>query len=217
MKTDSQVQQDVIDELKWDPAVNATKIGVEVTNGVVTLAGEVDSYAEKWSAERAAQRVHGVAALAVEINVDLPGQSQRNDVDIAHSSDSVLHWMTNLPRDAIKVLVEGGWVTLSGEVDWEYQRRAAASAVGNLMGVLGVSDQIVLKHRVNRGEIKVDIEAALKRRARHEAKQIEVLVTGGDVTLNGTVGSWVERDLAIESAWSAPGVLRVNANIRVDF
>jgi len=216
MKTDAHVQQDVIAELKWDPEVNATKIGVEVTDGVVTLVGDVSSFAEKWSAERAAQRVSGVAALAIEIKVNLPGQNQRKDADIAHAADSVLHWMAHLPHDAIKVMVEGGWLTLSGEVDWEYQRQAATKAVGQLMGVLGVSDQIVLKHKVSRQVVKKDIEAALKRRAQHEAEQIEVSVLGGDVTLNGKVNSWAERDLAVNSAWSAPGVLSVKANIRVE-
>jgi osmotically-inducible protein OsmY len=217
VKTDAQVQQDVIAELNWDPAVNAAKIGVEVNEGVVTLAGYVESFAEKWNAEQAAQRVSGVAALAVEIEVVLPGQSQRKDADIAHTAESILHWMTNLPKDAIKVMVEDGWITLSGDVDWEYQRRAAVKAVHSLMGVIGVSDQIALKHKVSKSVVKTDIEAALKRRAKHEAQKITVAIQGGDVTLSGTVDSWAERDLAIDSAWGSPGVLSVKADIKVDF
>lgn len=214
-KTDVQVQKDVIAELNWDPAVNATRIGVEVSNGVVTLDGHVESYAEKWGAERAAQRVFGVLATAIEIEVMLPGLNQRKDSDIAQTAESILHWMTNLPKDSIKVQVEKGWITLSGDVDWEYQRRAASNAVHNLMGVVGVSDQIAIRHKVSQTEVKMDIEAALKRRARHEAQQIKVSVQGGDVTLSGCVDSWAERDLAIESAWGATGVLNVKADITV--
>ena len=125
MKTDAQVQQDVIAELKWEPSINAAQIGVEVKDGIVTLAGHVSSYAEKWDAERAAQRVSGVKALAVEMDVKLPGSSKRNDADIARSAKDVLQWTTYLPKDRVKVMVEKGWITLSGDVDWEYQRRAA--------------------------------------------------------------------------------------------
>jgi osmotically-inducible protein OsmY len=215
MKTDAQMQKDVIAELNWDPAVTATKIGVEVSSGVVTLSGHVESYAEKWSAERAAQRVNGVLATATEIEVALPGLNQRKDADIALTAESILHWMSNLPTDAVHVLVENGGVTLSGDVDWEYQRRAAADAVRNLMGVLGVSNQIAIKHKISLSEVKNDIEAALKRRARHQAEKIQVTVQGGNVTLSGTVNSWAERDLAIDSAWGAAGVQSVKADITV--
>src|SRR5450755_4002741 len=148
MKTDAQLQQDVIAELNWEPSVNAAQIGVEVKDGIVTLAGHVSSYAEKYAAERAAQRVCGVKALAVEMNVNLPGSSKRIDADIARSAENVLEWMTYLPKDCVKVKVEGVWITLSGEVAWEYQRQAAVSAVRYLMGVTGVSDQIAIKPKV---------------------------------------------------------------------
>ncbi len=169
MKTDSQIQQDVIAELKWEPSINATEVGVEVKNGVVTLAGHVASYGEKWDAERAAQRVPGVKALAVEIDVTLGGSSKRNDADIARSVENVLEWTSFLSKDPIKVMVENGWVTLSGEALWDYQRQAAKLAVRYLMGVTGVSDQITIKNRVTSTNVKTDIEAALKRRASNEA------------------------------------------------
>ena len=209
MKTDSQLQQDVLAELKWEPSVHAAEIGVEVKDGVVTLAGHVGSYSEKWNAERAAQRVAGVRALAVEMDVKLLGSSQRNDADIARSAESSLQWTTFLPKDAIKVKVEKGWVTLTGQVEWQYQRESAANAVRYLMGVTGVSDEIAIKPKVSSTAVKSDIEAALKRRAPADAHKINVDVKGADVTLTGTVSSWAERDLATHSAWGTPGVHNV--------
>ena len=209
MKTDSQLQQDVLAELKWEPSINAAEIGVEVKNGVVTLAGHVDRYADRWNAERAAQRVSGVQALAVEIDVKLADVGKRNDTDIATSAHSALEWTSFLPKDAVKVKVANAWVTLTGEVDWEYQRMAAADSVRFLSGVLGVSDEILIKSKVSADVVKADIEAALKRRAIADAKKITVMVDGGDVTLTGSVHSWSERDLATHSAWGAPGVRRV--------
>jgi osmotically-inducible protein OsmY len=217
MKTDSQIQQDVIAELKWEPSINAAEVGVEVKNGVVTLAGHVASYGEKWDAERAAQRVAGVKALAVEIDVTLGGGSKRNDADIARSVENVLEWTSFLSKDPIKVMVENGWVTLSGEVLWDYQRQAAKLAVRYLMGVTGVSDQITIRNRVTSTNVKTDIEAALKRRASNEAQQITVAVTGDVVTLTGNVHNWAERDLVTHSAWCTPGVSNVVDNIKVTY
>jgi osmotically-inducible protein OsmY len=215
MKTDTQLQQDIIAELKWEPSVNAAQIGVEVKDGVVTLAGHVSSYAEKYDAERAAQRVSGVKALAVEMDVNLPGSSKRTDADIARSAENVLEWMTYLPRNSVKVKVEHGWITLTGELDWEYQRRAAVDAVRYLMGVTGVSNQIAIKPKVSLSAVKSDIEAALKRRALRDAQEIAVKVHGADVTLTGMVHSWSERDLARNSAWATPGVRNVVDNLTV--
>lgn len=217
MKTDAQLQQDVIAELAWEPSVDAAQIGVEVNDGIVTLAGHVSSYAEKWDAERAAQRVSGVRALAVEMDVALPVFSKRTDGDIARSAENVLQWMANLPKDCVKVMVEGGWITLTGEVDWDYQRQAAARAVRYLMGVTGVSDQIAIKPNVSLSAVKSDIEAALKRRATADAQNISVEVRGNDVTLSGTVHSWSERELAKHSAWGTPGVRNVVDNITVAY
>jgi osmotically-inducible protein OsmY len=217
MKTDANVQQDVLAELKWEPSVNATDIGVEVKDGVVTLAGHVDSYSEKWNAERAAQRVYGVKALAVEMDVRLPGSSKRNDGDIARSAENVLQWTTYLPTNSVKVMVEAGWITLTGEVEWGYQREAAAHAVRNLMGVTGVSDDIRVKPTVTRGAVKGDIEAALKRRAHADANNIAVAVNGNDVTLSGTAHTWSERMLARNTAWGTPGVHSVVDNITITY
>lgn len=183
----------------------------------MTLAGHVSSYAEKWDAERAARRVYGVTALAIEIDVSLPGSSKRNDVDIARSAENVLQWMTYLPKDSVKLKVENGWVTLSGELDWEYQRQGAANAVRYLMGVTGVSDQLVIKPKLSLSAVKSDIEAALQRRARIDAQKISVKVQGADVTLTGTVHSWSERDLATHSAWGTPGVRNVVDNMTVGY
>ena len=209
MKTDSQLQQDVMAELKWEPAVHAAQIGVEVTNGVVTLAGEVSSYSEKWNAERAALRVAGVKAMTTELKVHLTGLSKRTDADVAEAVENVLEWTSSLPAGAIKVMVEGGWVTLSGDVDWQYQRQASTDSVRFLMGVTGVSDQISIKPSVTATAVKSDIEAALKRTSIADAKKISVAVHGSDVTLSGTVHSWDERDTATNSAWGTPGVRNV--------
>jgi len=215
MKTDSQIQQDVLAELKWEPSVHAAGIGVEVKDGVVTLAGHVASYAEKFDAERAAQRVSGVKALAVEMDVKLAGMSKRTDGEIAAAAESALEWTTFLPSNKVKVMVEKGWVTLSGEVDWEYQREAAMAAVRYLIGVTAVSGQIVIKPKVSVSAVKADIEAALKRRAHTDAQAISVSVKGTDVTLTGKVHSWSERELATNSAWGTPGVHNVIDNIEL--
>ena len=215
MKTNTQVQEDVLAKLKWERSVNAAEIGVEVKDGVVTLTGHVGSFAEKWDAERAAQRVGGVKALAVEIDVVLPGASTRNDADIARAADNALEWMTYLPKNSVKVMVEGGWITLSGEVDWEYQRQTAAMRVRHLMGVTGVGDRIALRPQGFLNAAKSDTEAALKRRAHADAQLISVEVNGADVTLSGTVHNRSERELARHSAWSTPGARHVVHNINV--
>ena len=218
MKTDLQLQQDVQAELKWEPSVNAAQIGVEVKDGIVTLAGHVNSYAEKYGAEHAAQRVSGVRALAIEMDVKLLGSSKRSDADIARSVENGLQWATFLPKDHVKVMVENGFVTLTGEVDWEYQRQAATTAVRYLMGVTGVSDQMSIKKpKVSSSAVKSDIEAALKRRASADAQKISVEVHGTDVTLTGKVHSWSERDLARDSAWGTSGVQSVTDNMTVSY
>ena len=178
-------------------------------DGVVTLAGEVSSYVEKWNAERAAQRVSGVMALAVDLQVKLSEFGRRTDADLARSAESVLGWTTSVPAGAVQVLVEGGWLTLSGEVEWQYQRQDAADSVRYLPGVTGVSNQIAIKPALSASVVKSDIEAALKRRATADSKAITVGVHGGDVTLSGTVHSWAERETAITSAWGSTGVCRV--------
>jgi osmotically-inducible protein OsmY len=209
MKTDSQLQQDVMAQLKWEPSVHAAQIGVEVKDGVVTLAGQVGNYWEKWNAERAAQRVFGVKAVTTELKVYLTNLSERTDADIAGSVENVLEWTSSLPVGAIKVMVEGGWVTLSGTVDWQYQRQAAIDSVRYLLGVTGVSNQISIKPSVTATAVKSEIEAALMRMSIADVKKISVTVNGSDVTLSGTVRSWDERDTATNSAWGTPGVRNV--------
>ena len=209
MKTDSQLQQDVSAELKWEPSVHATLIGVEVKDGVVTLAGEVGSFWEKWNAQSAAQRVAGVKALSSEITVRLSGLSKRTDTDIAEAVENRLEWTSSLPSGAITVMVEAGWVTLTGDVDWQYQRQVATDSVRQLLGVTGVSDQIGIKRSLLGAVVQSDIEAALKRTSIGEANKISVRVEGSAVTLSGTVHSWNERDTAISSAWGTPGVRTV--------
>lgn len=215
MKTDSQLQQDVGQELNWEPSIDAAQIGVGVKNGVVTLSGQVDSYAAKWSAERAAQRVSGVNALAIDLKVRLSGLSVRSDGDIARSVENVLEWTSTLPAGAVKVKVEGGWVTLSGQVDWQFQKQAATDAVRHLMGVTGLNNQIALKRAVLASDVKSDIEAALKRTSIADAKKISVDVQDSDVTLTGTVQSWAERETATNSAWGTPGVFNVIDQMRL--
>jgi osmotically-inducible protein OsmY len=217
MKTDKQLKDDILAELRWEPSVSAEQIGVEVKDGVVTLAGHVNSFVEKWAAEEAVKKVAGVRALAVEMDVNLLGQSQRNDADIARSAENALEWTTNLPNDAIKIQVEGGWVTLTGDVEWAFQRDEAVGAVRNLRDVKGISNNILIKSKVSANGVKADITDALKRRAITDSQKIKVNVNGADVTLSGTVDNWAERELAMHSAWSTAGVRNVQNDIIVSF
>lgn len=209
MKTDLEIQRDVLAELLWEPSVNAAEIGVEVQKGIVTLDGQVDSYAAKIGAEKAAQRVAGVIALAVEMTVKIPGISARTDADIARSAEQTLRWTAFVGKDTVKVMVEHGWVTLSGQVEWDYQRHTAENAVRYLLGVTGMSNQISVKPKISQAAVKTEIEAALKRRASVDAGKISVGVKGSDVTLSGSVHSLSERETARRSAWSTPGVSHV--------
>ncbi len=209
MSNDRQLQQDVIAELGWDAVINASRIGVETKDGIVTLTGHVESYAQKWAAERAAQRVSGVKGVAVEIDVVLPGSSQRTDADIARMASNALEWNVLVPRDAVTVLVEDGHITLSGEVEWAYVRNAAESSVRGLPGVKDVANLIRIRPQIKPGDVKTKIEAALQRRAHLDARAISVEVDHGTVTLTGAVDSLAERVTIENAVWNAPGVQHV--------
>jgi osmotically-inducible protein OsmY len=209
MTTDAQLQQDVLAELAWEPTVEAAHIGVAARDGIVTLSGHVSSYAQKLAAERAARRVKGVQGIAEEIEVELPALDQRSDEDIALSILNVLRWHSSIPLDSVNVKVEKGYVTLTGELDWQYQKDLAGEDVHHIRGVRGVTNAITIKPRVKPQDIEARIKAALHRNAQIEAENIHVVASGGTVTLTGNVKSWYERSVAETAAWSAPGVTRV--------
>ncbi|MDI1272864.1 BON domain-containing protein [Polaromonas sp.] len=215
MKTDAHIKADVTDELAWDPAVNATGVGVAVREGVVTLTGHLDSYAEKHAVERAVHRVAGVRGIAIELDVRLAAEHKRSDSDIAQAAAMALRLNSLVPDEHIQVQVENGRVTLTGEVDWSYQLASAEQCVRPLAGVRGLSNRITIKSRASNKDVGAQITAALTRQAAREAKHITVEVEGGVVTLWGKVHSLAEREAAVGAASSARGVSHVVDKLEV--
>ncbi|MDP9927984.1 BON domain-containing protein [Variovorax paradoxus] len=216
MKSDTQLRADIQAELEWDPAVASAGVGVIVDHGVVTLTGHVGSYAEKLAAERAALRVRGVKALAVEISVKLAAGYERTDADIAQAAEHALAWNVQVPRDAVKPMVEGGSVTLTGEVEWDYQRQAAESTVRNLLGITGITNLVKIKLQTCSADVERQVQDALIRVFRGEPRQIAVDVAGSQIVLRGKVRSWAELEAAYGAVWSAPGVVSVVNELTVE-
>jgi osmotically-inducible protein OsmY len=213
-KTDDQIQKDVTDELKWNPGVDSNHITVTAKDGVVTLRGTVPHYFEKNSAEESAQRVGGVRAVADELEVNLLGSYKRDDSDIAAAAVQALDWNYTVP-EGVKVSVQKGWVTLKGQVDWDYERTSATNAVKALMGVCGVNNELTLKTTVQPSDVKTRIQEALKRSAESEGREIGVTVSGDRVTLSGNVHSFSEVEDARFAAWCTPGVTTVQNDLKI--
>lgn len=215
MKTDLEIQTDVLAEIRWDPKIKAAHIGVEVSEGVVTLSGYVENYSEKLNAEMAAKRVLGVRAIAQEIQVLLPGESYRSDTEIAHQIQTIIKWSGIDPLEQIEIKVEQGFITLSGVVEAHHQRELAQSYASNMSGVTGVSNLIQITPRVSGPVIKQDIQEAFTRQAIDEAKNLDILIDKNTVTIIGKVKNWSERNTAINTAWSIPTVKNVIDKIQI--
>lgn len=216
MRTDVQIQKDVMAQIQWDPFLNTGNIGVSVRDGVVTLSGDVDSYARKQAAETAAKKILGVRAVAEEIKVGPSPTYERTDSDIARAVATALAWHSAVQEDRIKIKVEKGVVTLDGEVEWNYQRTAAADAIRNLNGVKWVNNAVIVKPAVMAGDVKKKIKDAMARNVSLDADKISVDILGNKVVLRGTVRSLAEREDAEYAAWSAPGVTVVDDKLTVE-
>jgi osmotically-inducible protein OsmY len=216
MSHDSELQEAVLAELNWEPSVTAANIGVTAKSGVVSLTGHVGSYVEKYAAEKATRRVKGVKAVAEELEVRLPSDTTRDDADIAEAALDRLAWDVSVPNDTVKIKVENGLVTLTGEVDWHYQKTAAERDVGGMHGVIDVVDLITIKPRVDVQNLSKDITEALHR-SWFDPKTINVSAEGGKVHLSGTVHSWHDRNEAESTSWAAPGAYDVKNDITVRF
>jgi osmotically-inducible protein OsmY len=212
---DKDLKHNVERALEWDPSVDDGDVGVSVEAGVVTLRGNVRSYAEKMAAERVALAVYGVKGIANDLVIHLPNLFQRTDTEIAQAAAGALGWNVVVPMDRVTVTVSNGWLELHGTVDWQYQKDAAARAVRDLTGVKGVTNEIHLKSRARAIDVRAQIEDAFRRSAEIDARRINVNATDGSVILSGNVHSWAERRQAERAAWAAPGVVRVDDRLTV--
>jgi osmotically-inducible protein OsmY len=212
---DKDLKQHVQNALDWEPSVDATDIGVSVDEGVVTLRGNVASYSEKIASERVALRVYGVKAVANDLAVRLASSYQRTDTEIAQAALAALKWNTVVPKDRVTLVVKDGWITLTGTLDWQYQKDGAARAVRDLTGVKGVTNEIHVKPAVKTTDVRDKIEAAFKRSAEIDARRVNVTAQDGKVILSGNVHSWAERQEAERAAWAAPGVTHVDDRLTV--
>ena len=216
MRSDVQIQSDLMAELKWEPSLDEDAIQVFVKDGVVTLNGQVPSYIQKWIAERTALGVFGVKALTVQLTVNLPQSSVRSDADIARLAQSVLSWNSLVPDERLKIMVENGWITISGEVQWDFEKRAAVKTLSSLFGVTGLTDLIHLTRKPRSPlALKTDIEAALRRSGGDMHPHIDVIQEGDCITLSGTVHNDFERSMAKRIAWRAPGVQTVVDHLQI--
>ena len=213
MSNDTLLQTRVLAELKWRPSVDSAHIGVTADDGIVTLTGQVQHYTEKLAAENAAKDVFGVRGIANDIKVEPEGSLKQSDKDIATAAIGALKWDYEVPDGKVKVVVNDGWITLDGTVDWQFQRDAADRCVRYLLGVVGVTNKISIKPSAKWIDVKTKIEDAFRRNADLDARRISVVTSDGRVTLTGTVRSWSERDAAVSSAWAAPGVTRVEDDL----
>ena len=215
MKDPGDLQRDVMEEVDFEPAVDAAGIGVAVDDGVVTLTGHVPTYAARMAAERAAKRVSGVRGVANELKVQLWPGSERDDTGIARAAVDALEWNISVPKDAVTVTVDGGWVTLEGKVPWKYQKDAACDVVSRLTGVKGVTNLVTLTGAVRPEAVEKRIQSAFQRWASLDANRIHVETLGSRVILRGRVRSWAEHEDAERAAWSVFGVTDVENDLVV--